>query len=94
MAKQFEISDVEGGIKKAIEAVTKEISETKQLIDNVAATEASLDSKIERRKVEIDRYEKRLQTLKKVRYNSFDHIFVLFPYNIISGLHFWKSSQL
>ncbi|CAH0564610.1 unnamed protein product [Brassicogethes aeneus] len=67
MGRQFEISEVESGIKKAIEAVSKEISDTKQLIDNVAANEASLDSKIERRKVEIDRYEKRLQTLKKVR---------------------------
>ncbi|KAF7286460.1 clusterin associated protein 1 [Rhynchophorus ferrugineus] len=67
IGRQFELSEVESGIKKAIEAINEEISETKQLIDNVAATEASLDSKIERRKLELDRYEKRLQTLKKVR---------------------------
>ncbi|KAJ8915172.1 hypothetical protein NQ315_000425 [Exocentrus adspersus] len=67
VARQFELSDVETGIKKAMEAIALELTETKQLIENVAATEASLDSKIERRKVEIDRYEKRLQTLKKVR---------------------------
>ncbi|XP_018575207.1 clusterin-associated protein 1 homolog [Anoplophora glabripennis] len=67
VARQFELSDVETGIKKAMEAISEELTETKQLIENVAATEASLDSKIERRKVEIDRYEKRLQTLKKVR---------------------------
>ncbi|GJQ72252.1 hypothetical protein Trydic_g3343 [Trypoxylus dichotomus] len=66
-AKQYEVSDVEEGIKKAIESIKQEIADTKQLIDNVSATEASLDAKIERRKVEIDRYEKRLQTLKKVR---------------------------
>lgn len=58
---------MESGVKKAIETINLEIAETKQLIDNVAATEASLDSKIERRKIELDRYEKRLQTLKKVR---------------------------
>lgn len=61
------MSEVEAGIKKAIESIKQEISETKQLIDNVSATEASLDAKIERRKIEIDRYEKRLQTLKKVK---------------------------
>lgn len=58
---------MEGGIRKAIETVKKEIEETNQLIDNVSVTEANLDAKIERRKAEIDRYEKRLQTLKKVR---------------------------
>jgi clusterin-associated protein 1 len=61
------LNEVESGIKAAIEAIKVEIDESKQLIDNVSATEANLDTKIERRKVEIDRYEKRLQTLKKVR---------------------------
>ncbi|XP_030762983.1 clusterin-associated protein 1 homolog isoform X2 [Sitophilus oryzae] len=67
IGRQFELSEVEAGVKKAIEAINEEIAETKRLIDNVAATETSLDSKIERRKLELDRYEKRLQTLKKVR---------------------------
>ncbi|XP_066137561.1 clusterin-associated protein 1 isoform X2 [Euwallacea fornicatus] len=67
IGRQFELSEVESGIKKAIETINQEMSETKQLIDNVAATEAGLDAKIERRKVELDRYEKRLQSLKKVR---------------------------
>lgn len=61
------MSEVEAGIKKAIEIESQEINETRNLIENVAANEASLDAKIERRKVDIDRYEKRLQTLKKVR---------------------------
>lgn len=67
VGRQFEPGEVETGVKKATEAVTKQIEETKQLIDNVSNSEASLDSKIERRKVELDRYEKRLQTLKKVK---------------------------
>ncbi|XP_074027492.1 clusterin associated protein 1 isoform X2 [Leptinotarsa decemlineata] len=67
IARQIELSDVEAGIKEAIKIITQEIEETKQLIENVAATEASLDAKIERRNVEIGRYEKRLQALKKVR---------------------------
>ncbi|CAH1110084.1 unnamed protein product [Psylliodes chrysocephalus] len=67
IARQFELSEVESGIKEAIKVINQDISETKQLIENVAATEASLDSKIEKRNVEIGRYEKRLQALKKVR---------------------------
>lgn len=47
--------------------INEDIKETTELINNISATETNLDSKIERRKVEIDRYEKRLQTLKKVR---------------------------
>lgn len=67
VGRQFEVGEVEAGIRKAIQNIKQEISDTKQLIDNVSATEAGLDTKIERRKVEIDRYEKRLQALKKVR---------------------------
>ncbi|CAH1116089.1 unnamed protein product [Phaedon cochleariae] len=67
VSRQFELSDVESGIKDALQSIKKEIDETKHLIENVAATEASLDSKIERRNLEISRYEKRLQALKKVR---------------------------
>ncbi|KAG5879376.1 hypothetical protein JTB14_032082 [Gonioctena quinquepunctata] len=67
IARQIELTDVEAGIKEAIKIITQETADTKQLIENVAATEASLDAKIERRNVEIGRYEKRLQALKKVR---------------------------
>lgn len=67
VSRQYELSEVEAGIKTALEAIKTEIDECKQQIDNVSATEANLDNKIERRKVEIDRYEKRLQSLKKVR---------------------------
>ncbi|XP_057659923.1 clusterin-associated protein 1 isoform X1 [Diorhabda carinulata] len=67
IARQFELSEVESGIREAIKLINVEVEETKQLIENVAATEASLDSKIEKRNVEIGRYEKRLQALKKVR---------------------------
>ncbi|CAH2006346.1 unnamed protein product [Acanthoscelides obtectus] len=67
IGKQFELSEVEAAIRSAIDSISHEISETKQLIDNISVTESNLDSKIERRNIEIDRYEKRLQTLNKVR---------------------------
>ena len=35
-------------------------------IENVSANEANLESKIEKKKVELERNQKRLQTLKKV----------------------------
>lgn len=54
----------------------KEIEETKQLIDNISAAESNLDSKIERKKAEIERYEKRLRTLMKVRWIIFFVFFV------------------
>ncbi|KAL3273815.1 hypothetical protein HHI36_015243 [Cryptolaemus montrouzieri] len=67
ISRQFEINEMESGLKRAIDMIKEDIKDTNQLINNISATEANLDSKIERRKVEIDRYEKRLQTLKKVR---------------------------
>ncbi|XP_017772021.1 PREDICTED: clusterin-associated protein 1 [Nicrophorus vespilloides] len=67
VGRNYEVADVEASIRKAIESLKANVAETMQMIDNVSATEGSLDAKIERRKVEIDRYEKRLQTLKKVR---------------------------
>ncbi|XP_050311116.1 clusterin-associated protein 1 [Anthonomus grandis grandis] len=67
IGRQFEVSEVEAGVQKAIEAINQETAQVNELIGNVAATESSLDAKIERRKLELDRYEKRLQTLKKVR---------------------------
>ena len=36
-------------------------------IENVASNEANLEAKIEKKKVELERNQKRLQTLKKVR---------------------------
>jgi len=65
--RQLEINEVEKGLQDAIEAVRNEITNTKQLIENVSASEAALDGKIEKRKAELERNRKRLQTLQKVR---------------------------
>lgn len=66
---------MEVGLHQALEAVRNEIGETKLKMENVSATESSLDSKIEKRKMELERNQKRLQTLKKVRYGN---IYVLY----------------
>ncbi|KYN37233.1 Clusterin-associated protein 1 [Trachymyrmex septentrionalis] len=70
IARQFDTSEIEVALKDVIENTRKEISETKKQIDNVKNkidTEQNLDARIERRKTELDRNQKRLHTLKKVR---------------------------
>jgi clusterin-associated protein 1 len=44
-----------------------EIANTKELMENVSASEANLDNKIEKKQADLERNQKRLQTLKKVR---------------------------
>lgn len=63
----LEFNKVEKVLKDTIFAAKQNIESTKGFIENVAATESSLDSKIEKKKSELERNQKRLQTLKKVR---------------------------
>ncbi|XP_076246110.1 clusterin associated protein 1 [Calliopsis andreniformis] len=67
VARQFDTSEIETALKNVIENIRKEIEDTKRQIDNVKDTEQNLDVRIERRRGELDRNQKRLQTLKKVR---------------------------
>lgn len=43
------------------------MEKTKDMLSNVVSDETSLDSKIEKKKQELERYRKRLQTLQSVR---------------------------
>lgn len=45
----------------------KSVEKTKDLLNNVVSDEASLDAKIEKKKQELERNRKRLQTLQSVR---------------------------
>nr|CAD7256829.1 unnamed protein product [Timema shepardi]CAD7570282.1 unnamed protein product [Timema californicum] len=65
--RHLEMSEVETSVKEALDKVKAETVNTKQLIENVSASEISLDSKIEKKRMELERNQKRLQTLKKVR---------------------------
>ncbi|CAD1474718.1 unnamed protein product, partial [Heterotrigona itama] len=67
VARQFDTTEIEAALKDVIENIHKEIEDTKKQIENVKDTEQSLDTRIERRRAELDRNQKRLQTLKKVR---------------------------
>lgn len=66
-SRHMEMSQVEEAVQDSINVVTREIEHTKQLIESVASNEATLDSKIEKKKTDLDRHMKRLQTLKKIR---------------------------
>ncbi|XP_076289260.1 clusterin associated protein 1 [Lasioglossum baleicum] len=67
VARQFDTSEIETALKNVIDSMHREIDDTKKQIDNVKDTEQNLDVRIERRRIELDRNQKRLQTLKKVR---------------------------
>ncbi|XP_067005077.2 clusterin-associated protein 1 [Anabrus simplex] len=63
----LEIAEVETIVRKGMEKLQKETINLKQQMENVTVSEASLDSKIEKKRLELERSQKRLQTLKKVR---------------------------
>lgn len=52
---------------KSLKAVENEIKKTLMSIDNVASDEANLETKIEKKKQELERNQKRLATLQSVR---------------------------
>ena len=45
-----------------------EIKKTQQAIENIASDEANLEAKIDKKKAELERNQKRLETLQSVRY--------------------------
>nr|XP_018913765.1 PREDICTED: clusterin-associated protein 1 homolog [Bemisia tabaci] len=63
----LDISSIESGLKQSIKNLNNTVTQTKQMIENIATTEASLDVKIEKRQVDLERNKKRLESLKKVR---------------------------
>jgi len=46
------------------------MKKTQQAIENIASDEANLEVKIEKKKAELERNQKRLETLQSVRYLS------------------------
>uniref|UniRef100_A0A2L2YK76 Clusterin-associated protein 1-like protein n=2 Tax=Parasteatoda tepidariorum TaxID=114398 RepID=A0A2L2YK76_PARTP len=67
LSKQLDITEIEQGIKNATKSLEEEIEKTNTMIENIAADEANLEAKIEKRKMDLERNQKRLQTLKSVR---------------------------
>ena len=54
-------------IKCTVCLMQAEIKKTQQAIENIASDEANLEAKIEKKKAELERNQKRLETLQSVR---------------------------
>ncbi|XP_053476334.1 clusterin-associated protein 1 homolog isoform X3 [Ictalurus furcatus] len=67
IARPLEIAEVERALRVAVKDVLENVQKTKEMLNNVASDEASLDAKIEKKKQELERNQKRLQTLQSVR---------------------------
>ncbi|NXO36410.1 CLUA1 protein, partial [Locustella ochotensis] len=67
IARPLEINEAEKVMKIAISSVLEEVQKTKDMLNNVALDEANLETKIEKRKLELERSQKRLETLQSVR---------------------------
>ncbi|CAG5125271.1 unnamed protein product, partial [Candidula unifasciata] len=67
VARALEINEVEHGLQASIEAVRNEIKKTENMLHNIASDEANLEAKIEKKKAELERMQKRVLTLQNVR---------------------------
>lgn len=67
ISKPLELNELEGGISKSIVTVKDDIKKTNMMLDNIASDEANLEAKIEKKKSELERNQKRLKSLESVR---------------------------
>ncbi|KAE8579119.1 hypothetical protein XENTR_v10023916 [Xenopus tropicalis] len=67
IARPLEMNDTEKVLRTSIKEVLEQVQKMKDLLSNVASDEQNLEAKIEKRKQELERNRKRLQTLQTVR---------------------------
>ncbi|NWX90313.1 CLUA1 protein, partial [Nothoprocta ornata] len=67
IARPLEINEAEKMMKMAIDNILEQVQKTKDMLNNVALDEANLEARIEKRKLELEISQKRLQTLQSVR---------------------------
>jgi len=67
LSKPFELSSMESDVNHALLQIQQKLTETQLKLENLSADEVNLKGKIQKRKVELDRAEKRLKSLKSVR---------------------------
>ncbi|CAH2307568.1 clusterin-associated 1 isoform X2 [Pelobates cultripes] len=67
IARPLEINETEKVLRTSIKEVLEQVQKMKDFISNSASDEANLESKIDKRKQELERTQKRLQTLQTVR---------------------------
>ncbi|XP_051930556.1 clusterin-associated protein 1 homolog isoform X3 [Hippocampus zosterae] len=67
IARPLEIDVTEKALRVAIREALETVEKTKEMLNSIVSDEASLDAKIEKKKQELERSRKRLQTLQSVR---------------------------
>uniref|UniRef100_A0A3B4AB60 Clusterin associated protein 1 n=1 Tax=Periophthalmus magnuspinnatus TaxID=409849 RepID=A0A3B4AB60_9GOBI len=67
IARPLEINEIEKALTAAIKEVLENVEKTKEMLGNLVSDMASLDAKIEKKRQELERNRKRLQTLQSVR---------------------------
>jgi len=67
LSKPFELTSMESDVNHALLQIQQKLTETQLKLENLSADEVNLKGKIQKRKVELDRAEKRLKSLKSVR---------------------------
>lgn len=67
ISRPLDLQVIDTAVKESIRAVQENITQTVNSLENLVADGANLDSKIEKKKTELDRREKRLRSLQSVR---------------------------
>uniref|UniRef100_A0A3P9NRG0 Clusterin associated protein 1 n=1 Tax=Poecilia reticulata TaxID=8081 RepID=A0A3P9NRG0_POERE len=67
IGRPLEINETEKALRAAIKETLVSILSIKEMLSNVVSDETSLDAKIEKKKQDLERHQKRLQTLQSVR---------------------------
>ncbi|CAL8303822.1 unnamed protein product [Lota lota] len=72
IARPLEINETEKALRAAIKEVLGSVEHSKEMLGNVASDEVSLEGKIEKKRQDLERNRKRLQTLQSVRPSFMD----------------------
>ncbi|CAL8285136.1 unnamed protein product [Merluccius merluccius] len=72
IARPLEINETEKALRAAVKEVLGSVQRSKEMLENVASDEVSLEGKIEKKRQDLERNQKRLQTLQSVRPSFMD----------------------
>jgi len=67
ISRPVDVDELEKGVRQSIDTVHSEIQRVTQMLENLAGDEANLELKIEKKKQELERNQKRLRSLANVR---------------------------
>lgn len=67
ISRSVDVDELEKGVKHSISAVNNETQKMSHLLENLASDEANLEVKVEKKKQDLERNQKRLKSLANVR---------------------------